>query len=176
MGAILFFLWFIPFLGIVGIILLLIAVKYISEITQDRSVFDNFLYATIAIIVGLLVLSLLILLPLYGFGIIDGGLPPLQEDLVAYFIAAILILVGITIVFTISAFFLRRSLDSIARHLNVPLFGTAGLLYFLGAVLIIAFGVGLILLFIADILLIVAFFSIQEPQPAPVMAEPPAAP
>lgn len=175
-GAIFLVLGFIPFLGIIGWILVLIAVKYIADVTRDRSVFDNMLYAVITAIVGIVVVSLLILLPLFGFGFIPGAeLPPITDP-VAFFIAVALILLGVTIVATIAAIFLRRSFDSIATHLNIPLFGTVGLLWLIGSILLIAFGVGVIVIFIAEILMIVAFFSIQEPQPAPVMAEPPAAP
>ena len=55
--------------------------------------------------------------------------------------------------------------------LNVGTFHTTGLLYLIGAALTIIF-VGLVIVFIAEILQIVAFFSIPEqmpmgPQPMP---------
>ena len=55
--------------------------------------------------------------------------------------------------------------------LNVGMFHTTGLLYLIGAELTIIF-VGLVTVFIAEILQIVAFFSISEqmpmgPQPMP---------
>ncbi len=169
-GAILLLLSFIPFLGIVGFILILIAVKYISEITRDRSVFDNILYATIIAIIGILVVSLLILLPLFGLGIFEGGFD-FTDPLATFLLGTVLIalIVG-WILAIIAALFLRRSFESIATHLNVPLFGTAGLLYFIGAILIIAVGIGFLIMFIAEILMVVAFFSIQEQQPAPATA------
>ncbi|MFQ5986156.1 MAG: DUF996 domain-containing protein, partial [Thermoplasmata archaeon] len=178
-GAILLVLGtFIPFVGIIGFILVLIAVKYISDVTRDRSVFDNMLYGVIIAIIGILVVSLLILLPLFGLGIIPGGEFPPLTDPQAFFVfgtIALGLIVG-WILAIISAVFLRRSFDSIATHMNVPRFRTVGLLYFVGAILIIAIGIGFIIIFIAEILMIVAFFSIQEPQPAPAVAEPPAAP
>lgn len=178
-GAILLVLGFIPFLGIVGIILVLIAVKYISEVTGDRSVFDNMLYAAVTAIVGIFVVSLLILLPLFGLGILPGGDFPDRTNLEAILRATFVlgaILIGLVVgwIFAmISALFLKRSFDAIATHLNVPAFGTAGMLFFIGATLIIAVGVGFILIIIAEIFLIVAFFAIQEQQPAPAMGQPP---
>ena len=53
-----------------------------------------------------------------------------------------------------------------ATKLNVPTFRTAGMLYFIGAILIIIL-VGFLLLFIAAILQIVAFFAIQEMMQTP---------
>lgn len=49
------------------------------------------------------------------------------------------------------------------------------MLYFYGALLVIAFGIGLIIVFIAYIFQIIAFFSIQETQPM-AQAQPAAAP
>ncbi len=59
---------------------------------------------------------------------------------------------------------------SITR-LNIGMFHTTGLLYLIGAALTILF-IGLVIVFIAEILQIVAFFSIPEqmpmgPQPMP---------
>ncbi len=62
----------VPFVNLVGWILVLIAVKYISDITRDRSVFDNMLYAVILAIIGTVALTLIIVLPILGLGGITG--------------------------------------------------------------------------------------------------------
>jgi uncharacterized membrane protein len=85
------------------------------------------------------------------------------------------ILVGLAtiwICFVVSSIFLRRGYGELGRRLNVGLFGTGALLYLIGAVLVIVL-VGFLLILIADVLFIVAFFSIntQLPQPSP-MAQP----
>jgi hypothetical protein len=61
-----------------------------------------------------------------------------------------------------------------AARLNINSFKTAGTLYFVGALLTVIL-VGFIILFIAYIFQIIAFFSIQE-TPQPVQAQPAAAP
>jgi uncharacterized membrane protein len=65
----------------------------------------------------------------------------------------------------VSAIFLRRSYDKIGMRLNVNMFHTTGLLYLIGAALTIVI-VGLFIVLIAEILQIVAFFSIPEQPPS----------
>ena len=63
------------------------------------------------------------------------------------------------IISIISAFFIRKSFNAVASALNVGMFSTAALLYLIGAFLVIVF-IGAIVIFIAEILQIVAFFQI----------------
>jgi uncharacterized membrane protein len=65
----------------------------------------------------------------------------------------------------ISTVFLKRSYDAIALKLKVDLFRTTGLLFLIGAATLIVL-VGFVILFIAAILQIVAFFSIPEQVPS----------
>ena len=65
----------------------------------------------------------------------------------------------------IAALYLRKSFDSITKYTNVDMFKTAGLIFFIGAILLII-GIGFIIMFIAEILMIIAFFSLPETYPA----------
>ncbi|MEE9182827.1 MAG: DUF996 domain-containing protein [candidate division NC10 bacterium] len=162
-----------PFVNLVGWILVLIAVKYISDITRDRSVFDNMLYAVILAIIGTVAVTLIIVLPFLGLGGITG---PIDLTNPAAIFLGVFTLIGLVVgwIFAlISALFLRRSFDSIATHLNVPTFATAGLIYLIGAALMIVIVGFLLVGLIAPILMIVAFFSIKEQQPAAGVAQPP---
>jgi uncharacterized membrane protein len=67
----------------------------------------------------------------------------------------------------IAAFFIRHSLGALSTKSGVGLFSTAGLLLLIGAVLIIAFGIGLILMWISALLLAIAFFQIKPQQAQP---------
>ncbi len=175
-GSILILLGFIPFMGIVGWILVLIAVKYIADTVGDRSVWDNMLYAVILAVIGIAALSLMIFLPLFGISLIPGGDINFADPLGFFIIVPLIAGLVVGWVFALlSAIFLRRSFDSIAGHLAVPMFGTAALLYLIGTILIIVV-VGLFILFIAAILMIVAFFSIREEAPQPAAVAPPSAP
>jgi uncharacterized membrane protein len=82
----------------------------------------------------------------------------------------ILGLVAIWACFLVSSIFLRRSYGELGKRLGVGLFGTAALLYLIGAILTIIV-VGFLLVLVADILFIVAFFSINAqlpPQSPPI--------
>ncbi len=145
----------IPIANIVGYILVLIATKYVSDELGDRTIFDNMLYAVITGIVGAAALA---------FIIITGAL----FSTFAFTFSAIAgVFVGLAVAWIaliISSIFIRRAYDTMASRLNVGMFRTAGLLYFIGAILTIV-GVGLIILFVGIILQIVAFFGIPDSVP-----------
>jgi len=157
----------IPAVNIVGYILILIAGKYVSDELGDRSIFDNMLYAVIAGIVGVAAAAFIFFTGAM-FGVFSFA---------ASAIAAVIVGLGITWAgLIVSSIFLRRAYDTIATKLNVGTFRTAGLLYFIGAILTIVL-VGFLILFVAAIVQIVAFFAIQDVaqgmQPQPMTAQTP---
>jgi uncharacterized membrane protein len=166
-------------LGIVGFILVLIAVKYLSENLGDRSIFVNALYFVIIGLIGFLIAFFLAFAALFpflgpGFSPTTGPIDPTDPGAI---LAATTVLIGLVIgwiLFIVAAVFLRRSFNSISARLGVRMFGTAALLYFIGAILLIVV-VGGVLIYIAEILMIVAFFSIPEQQPPAEVAQPPSA-
>jgi hypothetical protein len=83
-----------------------------------------------------------------------------------------LVVLGAFWIFTIiSAIFLKRSYEKISQRLNVNAFATAGLLYLIGAALTIVL-VGFLILLIALIFQVVAYFSIQDRPPTPSWGQP----
>ncbi|MGB9728701.1 MAG: DUF996 domain-containing protein [Thermoprotei archaeon] len=146
------------FVPVVGQILVLIGIKNISDITNDRSVFDNALYALIFGIIGSIAMFAVFyaLLPL----IFTFALPIIVALIVGF------------VFYLLSAIYLRRSFDRIAELLNISYFKTAGLLYYIGAILTIIL-VGFIIVFVAEIFMIIAFFSIPEQPPPPPSPPPP---
>jgi len=85
------------------------------------------------------------------------------------------VLIGAVILFVfavIAAIFYKKSLDSLAKKTNVGLFGTTGLMLLIGAVLTII-AIGLILIWVAGILLTIAFFSIKAEPVQPLQPPPP---
>jgi uncharacterized membrane protein len=69
-------------------------------------------------------------------------------------------LVILFIFVVVAALFYRKSLNSLAQKTGVGLFDTTGLILLIGAVLTIIV-IGFLLLWVAMILLTVAFFSIK---------------
>jgi uncharacterized membrane protein len=155
-------------LSIVGFILVLLAVKYISEAVHDNVIFTYVLYAVIAGILAVLVIGFVVAaaLALALAGITAG----VSADFLGLVVGAIAGLAAVWVLAIVGAYFLRKAFGRIATSLNVGLFKTTGLLYLIGAATTIVL-VGFIILFVALILQIVCFFSIPE-QPAAGPAPP----
>lgn len=181
-GSILGILAVVPFAGpvlaIVGFILVLIAVKYISTVVGNKSIFNSMMISVILAIVGVIVGFATVVSAIasfVGMGFIGGGFSgsfnPSTIPKADFFTLGATIVVGLVVVwifFLVSAVFIRRSYNAIAETLGVGMFHTAALLYLIGAALIIALGLGFIILFVAAILTIVAFFSIPDQLPQPM--------
>ncbi|HYC26798.1 MAG TPA: DUF996 domain-containing protein [Nitrososphaerales archaeon] len=162
LGGIGSILQIIPGVSIIGYILTLIGVKYISDELQDGSIFSDMLYAVITGIIGVAVGVFFIL-----FGVVASRVTLGVSEFSG--IAGFLAVAWVALI--ISAVFVRRAFEKMANRLNAPTFRTAGTLYLVGAVLVIVL-VGFLILFIAYILQVIAFFSIQEP---PVQSQQPQA-
>ncbi|MCD6158479.1 MAG: DUF996 domain-containing protein [Euryarchaeota archaeon] len=177
LGGILAALSFIHWVvGLVGVILLLVAFYMSSEYYQEGMIFSNaikylvFSIVAIAVIFGTMMYTALrvfkwtLWTPMMGNRseiIKEISRIPQQE---LYGILSILIvgvIVGVALLI-VSAVFLKRASDLMARVSGVNLFSTAGLLYLIGAVLVIIVGVGIILILIAYLLLGISFLMIKE--------------
>jgi uncharacterized membrane protein len=185
-GSILLILTLVPsvgfVLGIVGWILVLVSLKEISDITKTSKIFTDALVAVILSIIGLVVAGVVVLGSVFRFfrinGYTIGGVRPSTPptDIGGLIVGILLGLAVLWVFSVISSVFLKRSLDGVSSALNVGMFRTAALLYLIGAALTIVL-VGFIIIFVAEILLIVAFFSIPDDLPArPQGAEPTWAP
>jgi len=161
LGGIGSILLFVPGVSIVGYILILVATKYISDDLGDKTIFNNMIYAVATAIIGVAVGAFLLFTGVI-FGIFTLGSGAI--------LGVVGGLVAVWIFLVISSIFIRRAYDTMATRLNVSSFKTAGTLYFVGALLTIVF-VGFIVLFIAYIFQIIAFFSISE-APTPVVGQP----
>ena len=154
-------------LSIVGIVLILLAVKEISDETGDEAIFKNYLISFILQIGAFLALIIAIVVVL-GTSILMMGGPGAFEhemqDLGAVVAIIGSIFVGFIIfwiLFSVGSYYLKKSYELIAEYTGVDLFKTAGLLYFIGAVTAIII-IGLLIIFVARILEIVAYFSLPE--------------
>ncbi len=146
----------IPGVSIVGYILILIAGKYISDELGDKSIFDNMLYAVISGIIGVAAAA---------FIIFSGAVFGVFTFAASAFAGVIAGLAIAWIGLVVSSIFLRRAYNTMATKLDVGTFNTAGTLYLIGAILTIIL-VGFLLLFVAAILQIIAFFSIKDVAPS----------
>lgn len=165
-------------LGLVGLILVLIAMKGFSDHYNESGIFNNSLYGIILSIIGAVVFGATMIVGAVGLlSNLDLDLTTLTTDPTAIsaidweafvnfdvimdFIAIIVIGLIVLFIFAIlAAIFYRKSLTSLAEKTGVGLFGTAGLLLLIGAVLTII-AIGFLLIWVALILLTVAFFQIR---------------
>jgi uncharacterized membrane protein len=192
-GALLMFIGVLPYvnyfgvLELVGLILVMAALYSLGSHYKEGGIFNNALYGLIVGIVGgvisiataiVVVLTsltdfLYTLFPDWnGDWTALSGLTPNPSNIdlnsILPFLEAILIVfVVLWVASIIAAFFIRRSLGTLSAKSGVGLFSTAGLLLLIGAVLIIAFGIGLILIWISILLLAIAFFQIKPQQASP---------
>ena len=200
-GALLMFLGIIPYVNyfgvieIIGLILVMAALYNLGSYYMERGIFNNALYGLIIGIVGgvlsigVVVFTVLTSLRDFLFTIFPdwngdwtalSGLTPdpsnISIESIVPFLAGIFTVFIVLWIFSIiAAFFVRRSLGALSAKSGVGLFSTAGLLLLIGAVIIIIFGIGLILIWISALLLAIAFFQIrpQQPQPTTPTAAPP---
>ncbi len=177
-GAILVILTLIPsygwILGIIGFILILVAINGISSHVGDRRIFSDMMLSVVLAIIAIIIAGIMVVaafFTLMGLGTFNGpdfvpGPNVQPGDYLAFFVALIPSLIAIWVLFIVSAVFIRRSLSAIGDHLNVHLFGTAGLLYLIGAATVII-GIGVLLIIVSEVLLAIAFFSIPIEEKAP---------
>lgn len=184
-GAILMFLCFIPYVGsiiaLVGLILLMIGAKGLADYYREEGIFNNALYGVIAAIVGAIAFVSVVVFALVGFfseigvtlgwtsfadwsslAAIDWQNAILGSGAMAWLGYIVLALAVLFIFAIIAAVFFRKSLGITASKSGIGLFGTAGTLIIVGAVLPV---IGLVLLWISLLLIAVAFFQLK-PQPA----------
>ena len=170
----------IPFIGftIVGLILLFIAVKYVAEETRDESIFKNYLFYFMCNVIAIVAAGIIIFLTIGGFSLLSvmqergehpehflGSFAALIGGLVVALIIAWVLLI-------LAAIYLRKSYNRIAKHTGVDIFRTTGTIYFIGAVTLIIL-VGALIIFVAKIMEIIAFFSLPENLPSPSVPETP---
>ena len=190
--------------GIIGVILVLVALHGLGSIYGDGSIFKNALYGFIIVIVGIVVTVVAAIAAVLAnvsnlkafiqmiYPSWDGDLSSLPSlsgvtpntsnlnptdvlSLLGGIIATVLVIgIIIWVVAIVASFLVRRSLKQVSLKSSIGLFGTAGLLLLIGAVLIIAFGFGLILMWIAALLLAIAFFQLKPGEP--VASPPPPTP
>ena len=178
-GAILMLIGgFIPYAGpivsILGLVLLFIAVKTISDLTKNKDIFSNYL---MHFIFGILSIVAVVVIMLIAFGAAGGftWISSLEtaeitdfESFWEYFGdligGCVLALIIGWILSIIAAIYLRRSYNGIAEHTKVSLFKTTGTAYFIGAITTIVL-IGFLILLIARIIEIIAYLSLPDKLP-----------
>ena len=174
-GTILLIFSAVPIVGIIGMILLMVGLKGLSEYYKDDNIYRSAIWGVIYGIIAIIALSVGLFWSVISsmFSSIAAG-----SGIGAIFglLAFLLVLVLTFIFFLLMAMNFRRCFNALADRSGEQLFRTAGTLLFIGAILTIIL-VGIVLLFIAWIIATIAFFSIRSTQqPHSYTAPPPATP
>jgi uncharacterized membrane protein len=182
-GSILVLLSFVPFVGflfgLAGLVMVLLAVKRISEAVNDREIFQNVLMAVILQIVGSAISVFVVIDSFFAFAGSQvmmapfgssfdgfGGPGILGANAVMAVLGSLLAgLIAMWVVLIIAARFLRKGYERIADKTGTRTFRTVARWYYYGSLLVIVL-IGVILAFVAVILQIKAFFSLPESPPS----------
>lgn len=194
-GALLLFISVFPYVGtyaiipLIGLILILIGAKGLADNYQEDGIFNNALYGVILSIIGIVAFAVVLIYAIVGFftdlGLANFGIANITSfattlttmdpnvifnaflNHVGYILIAALVLF---IFIVVAAVFYRKSMSLTAKKTGVGLFGTAGLILLIGAVLTIIL-IGALLMWISLLLIAIAFFQIR-PQPTQTAASP----
>jgi uncharacterized membrane protein len=188
-GAILSVLVFIPKVGwlfaITGLVLVLLAIKEISNAVNNKKIFDNYLIAFILDLIGsFVVVAIAGIATFLGVfrlraipnltmrGMMNGQRLFSNFDgrfFGAGIIAIIVALIVALALVIIASYFTKLSFEGIANGTRVEYFKTSGMLIFIGSFLLVVFGIGAIVMFVGAILEIVGFFSLPDRLEKPVL-------
>jgi len=161
----------IPFIGTLAglavMVLLLFSHYYFSKVFEKPDIFKNALIGTI-ITVATNILGFILLFVAVGsaiFSLSGGSMESFEIEQIQkiLFESGLTIFAGIVMLagLIVGYYFIYQSLISLANVSGIKHFKTAGLLYFIGSILILLFFLGFLVIFVAWILHIVAYFSIQ---------------
>lgn len=153
LGGIGSILMVIPFLNLLGIILVLIAMKGMADYYEDKDIFQNALYGFIFGIIGIIGLAAVIIIFVFGTIYVSHEVTPYAG------IGIVIISIIVMWVFSlIGAVFYRQAFQLLSERSREHLFETAGIILLIGAIIPV---VGEVLRFVAWILAGVGFFSIK---------------
>ncbi|MCL1970762.1 MAG: DUF996 domain-containing protein [Candidatus Bathyarchaeota archaeon] len=171
---------------IIGTLLVIVSLYGLADFYRNKKIFTNGLFSGVAVIIGIIIIDIIAVvkfLPLtkdlvYKIYPEWNGDPStiqsLTPDIANLDVSAmmpmltmlLLIIVVFCVFAIIAAFFARQSLKDLATHSDTPRFATVGLIVLIGAVLSIIL-VGVLLIWIATLILAITFFAMKKPQPTP---------
>jgi len=206
-GALLVAIGALPLIGVystllilIGLVLFLIGMKGLAEYFSESRIFNRALWGILMPLVGVVVaigilftvaLSALVALGLSGidwtnyrafeeaFSSIDWGAASNINIIMSFAGSALIAIVILVAAFIIGYYFLKSSFNTLAQKTGKGLFSTAGLLFFIGAILTFV-AVGLILIWVGWVVATIAFLQLDlkamPPDATPKAVAPPPPP
>jgi uncharacterized membrane protein len=165
-GSILLVFGLIPYvgwaIGIVGIVLLLRAMREFANYYQDNGIYNNASTGVKYYVVALIALAVSAAGFIVGFVFNFPNMSAFGVGNVVSLTVGLVFLVLAFAFFILASFHLRRSLNILAQKTGEHSFETAGTLLWVGSILTILI-VGLLLIFIAWIFAVIGFFTMKPP-------------
>jgi len=154
-------------LFLAGLILILVAVGQVASLTKNREKNSNMQLALVSYVIGTIIGFVFVYRGFPSFNGLGFTGPLLSTDPLATFLdryagIRIIGLLATWFFFVVASFFLKKGYDSIATSMNIELFRTTGIVFLIGSVLLIVFGAGLVILFLAATIQIAAWLSLSE--------------
>lgn len=149
----------IPFLNLIGIILVLIAMNGMADYYDDDDIFKHSLYGFIFGFIGVIALVAIIIMFAFGFA---AASPVIRESTTFAFSGFGLFIIAFIVLYVFSlvaAIFYKKSLDTLSEKSGEQMFSTAGLILLIAAAIPL---IGEVLKFVAWILVAVGFFNIKR--------------
>jgi uncharacterized membrane protein len=158
-GALLLFIPVVPGIGIVGIILLLIGMKGVSDFYKDPVIYSDAFKGVIFGIIGIIALSVLWVVGIFGGMLLGAFTLGIGAAIGAIALIAISLVVAF-VFYLLMALNFRKAFNALEQRSGQHLFHTAGTLLWIGAILTIII-VGAFLVWIAWLIAAIAFFSMN---------------
>lgn len=147
-------------LSITSIVLILMALNEISNKVGNHEIFSNYLTGFILQIIGYIVL--IIFAVVGGLALFTGLGMGFMGALRGLGATAVFLLFAFYVLIVVSFYYVKKSFDLIGESLSNQNFKTAGLLLFIGAILLIVFGIGALVMFVGEIFEIIGFFTLPD--------------
>ncbi len=161
-GVILMLLGVLPFIGtalwIIGGILLILSIYQISNMIKKPEIFNKFIIGFVLGLSGWIIAIVFGLMSFMSVAVFSGFMyawSGIGVGIISTMILFYFLFVGAT-------YFYKEAYAMLGLAINHNLFKTAGLTMFIGAITIILFGIGGIVLFVGWILLAIAFFTAPD--------------
>jgi len=148
------------FLSLVGTALWFISMYQLSNILRKPSIFRK--------VSIFLILGITSMVTAFAFAIMAGILAGISLSasvrgetgaILRLGLGAAITIIATYAIIVVSAYFYKEAYDILAQATTQNLFKIGGLLMFIGAITIILFGLGLLLIVVSNIVLAVAFFT-----------------
>ncbi|MEN3027762.1 MAG: DUF996 domain-containing protein [Aquificaceae bacterium] len=150
-----------PFLlvtGIVGVVLVAVAMHKFSELLKEKDIFNKYIIGLVISIVSFFVVYLFGLGSLIT-GIFAGGL---EFNLPSFGFGVMVAMLLAYILGIIAAYYYKRAYDILGAKTGQKMLSIGGLLWFIGNILLIAFGLGSLLILLGGILIAIGYFLIPD--------------